>query len=205
MVGVTLIDFISYQAAFGACRAFNGLALAFAYLGTRTATSVTQSAESQTTAPFLHGLLSTRIMFLAGIALLLSIGTTVQAPVIGEYTSEVLHTKLSVLGLMLLAPATLSVLLIIRFGHLADRFGRQVPLIAGLAVAAVCYYELSQTTHPFLAAHLVVIAGLACAVSIPAWGAAALDASELAAAGCCWECWRRYRASAARCARRSAA
>ena len=183
MVGVTLIDFISYQAAFVACLAFNGLALAFAYLGTRTTTSATSGTESQPSAPFLHGLLSTRIMFLAGIALLLSIGTTVQAPVVGEYTSEVLHTKLSVLGLMLLAPATLSVLLIIRFGHLADRFGRQVPLIAGLAVAAVSYYALSQTTHPFLAAHLVVIAGLACAVSIPAWGAAALDASELGSRG----------------------
>ena len=123
------------------------------------------------------------MLLLAGIALLLSIGTTVQAPIVGEYTNDVLNTKLHVLGLMLLAPAALAVVFIVRFGHLADRFGRQVPMIGGLAVAAVCYFALSQTTNPLLAVNLVVLAGLGYAVSIPAWGAAALDATELGGRG----------------------
>ena len=183
MVGVTLIDLISYQAAFIACLGFSGLALSFAYGGTRAAPRPARSAAPRAEGGLLRRLCSMRVLLLAGIALLLSIGTTVQAPVVGVYTSEVLDTKLSVLGLMLLAPATLALLLAVRYGHLADRFGRQVPLIGGLAVAAVCYYALSQTTHPFLAVHLVVLAGLAYAVSIPAWGAAALDASELGGRG----------------------
>ena len=39
MAGVTLIDLISYHAAFAACIAFSGFALAFAYRGARAAGS----------------------------------------------------------------------------------------------------------------------------------------------------------------------
>ena len=62
-------------------------------------------------------------------------------------------------------------------------FGRQVPLIMGLGLAAVSYFLLTQTTNPLLAVNFVVLAGLGCAVSIPAWGAAALDASEAGGRG----------------------
>ena len=124
-----------------------------------------------------------RAGYASGYALLLSTGTTVQAPAVGAYASEVLETKLYVLGFMLLAPAVVAGFLAARYGHLADRFGRQVPLIGGLAVAACCFYALSQTTHPVLAVHLAVLAGLGYAVSIPAWGAAALDASEFGGRG----------------------
>jgi MFS family permease len=123
------------------------------------------------------------VLLLAGIALLLSIGTTVQAPVVGAYSQDVLDTRLYVLGLMLIGPAVVGGLIIARIGHLADRFGRQPPLIGGLAVASVCYFALSQTTNPVIAVHLVVLAGLGYAVSIPAWGAAALDATELGGRG----------------------
>ena len=185
MVGVTLIDLISYHAAFAACLAFSGFALAFAYRGAKAAGAPVEKSGTETSKAngVLRRLLSTRLLLLAGIAFLLSIGTTVQAPIIGQYTTEVLHTKMHVLGLMLLAPAAVALFLIVRFGHLADRFGRQVPLIGGLAVAAVCYYALSQTTNPLLAVNIVVIAGLAYAVSIPAWGAAALDATDLGGRG----------------------
>ncbi len=184
MVGVTLLDLISYQAAFAACLAFSGLALAFAYRGarrSRTRSPARDAAELRT--GIARKLLSPRVLLLAGIALLLSIGTTVQAPIVSDYASDVLHTKLHVLGLMLLAPAALAIVFIVRLGHLADRFGRQIPLICGLGVAALCYFALSQTTNPLLAVHLVVLAGLAYAVSIPAWGAAALDATEFGGRG----------------------
>lgn len=120
---------------------------------------------------------------LAGIALLLSIGTTVQAPVVGAYASEVLDTKLYVLALLMLGPGLVAGFVAVRYGHLADRFGRQVPLIAGLFLAAVSYFALSQTTNPVIAVHFVVLAGLGYAVSIPAWGAAALDATEIGGRG----------------------
>jgi MFS family permease len=65
----------------------------------------------------------------------------------------------------------------------ADRFGRHIPLITGLTVASLCYFLLSQTSNPLLAVNLVVLAGLAYAISIPAWGAAALDATEIGGRG----------------------
>ena len=184
MVGVTLIDLISYQAAFVACLSFSGLALAFAYRGARaTSTANLEKAGSRKATGMWRKLLSVRVLLLAGISLLLSVGSTVQAPVVGDYASDVLNTKLHVLGLMILGPAAVAGFFAVRFGHLADRFGRQLPLIGGLGLAAVCYFALSQTTHPVLAVHLVVLAGLGYAVSIPAWGAAALDASELGGRG----------------------
>ena len=85
----------------------------------------------------------------------LSIGTTVQAPVVSTYSQDVLDTRLYVLGLMLIGPAVVGGIIIARVGHLADRFGRQPPLIAGLAVASICYFALSQTTNPIVAVHLV--------------------------------------------------
>lgn len=185
MVGVTLTDLISYQAAFTACLSFNALALVLAYRGARSATawSASSRAKERSRLSPRRRLLKPGVLLLAGIVLLLSIGTTVQAPVIGAYASEVLRTKLYVLGLMLIGPGLVGAFLAIRCGRLADRFGRQPPLIVGLALAALSYYALSQTTSPLVAVHLVVLAGLAYAVSLPAWGAAALDATELGSRG----------------------
>ncbi|MCI0778049.1 MAG: MFS transporter [Chloroflexi bacterium] len=183
MVGVTLLDVISYQAAFVACLSFSALALALAYRGVRVREQAEQEVQSAPSERFGRGIFSVRVMLLAGIALLLSIGATIQAPVVADYSNEVLHTKIHVLGIMLLAPAVVAGFLLIRFGHIADKFGRQLPLMLGLGLAAVCYYLLSQTSNPLLAANLVVLAGLGYAISIPAWGAAALDATEAGGRG----------------------
>jgi MFS family permease len=184
MAGVTLTDLISYQAAFAACLMFSALALLFAYRGARNdAHTAPRVSEERVGNIDLRSLLSTRLILLAGIALLLSIATTVQAPVVGQYSHDVLRTKMSMLGLMILGPGIVAAYLVIRFRHLADRFGRQPPLIAGLATAAGCYAALSVTSHPLLAVNLVVLAGLAYAISIPAWGAAALDATEFGGRG----------------------
>jgi MFS family permease len=182
MAGVTLTDLISYHAAFAACLGFSALALAFAYRGARTDVVRGPRFELQFRAPD-RRLFSTRVLLLAGIALLLSIATTVQAPAIGDYTHDVLDTKMYILGLMLAAPAAIAFVVLIRCRHLADRFGRQAPLIAGLATTALCYYALSVTSHPLIAVNLVVLAGFAYAISIPAWGAAALDATEFGGRG----------------------
>jgi MFS family permease len=184
MAGVTLLDLISYQAAFAACLAFSGLALFFAFRGARLGDVVNVKAVTTEKLPIdFQSMRSGRVLLLAAIALTLSIGTTVQAPVVGVYARDVLETRMYVLGLMLLAPAAVALVVAVRYGHLSDRLGRHVPLVSGLAVAAVCYYLLSQTHNPLLAVNLVVLAGLAYAISIPAWGAAALDATEFGGRG----------------------
>jgi MFS family permease len=184
IAGVTLTDVISYHAAFAACLGFSAVALFFAYRGARSTSAPVTRAVGQAAAKLpLRALLSRRVLLLAAIALLLSIGTTVQAPVVMQYTHEVLHTKLQVVAIMILAPAAVAAFVLAKLSRISDRFGRQLPLIAGLAVAAVCYYLLSQTHQPLLAVHLVVLAGLAYAITVPAWGAAALDASEFGSRG----------------------
>lgn len=185
MAGVMLADMLSYEATFAACLAFSGLALALAYRGARreSAAAAVAVVEPTNHIPLRTRLMTPGLLMLAGIVLLLSIGTTVQAPAIGAYTSEVLDTKMHVLGLMLLAPGLVAGVIALRCGKLADRFGRQPPMIVGLALAALSYYALSQTSSPVIAVHLVVLAGLAYAVSIPAWGAAVLDATELGSRG----------------------
>lgn len=184
LAGVTLLDAVSYQAAFAACIAATAVALVLAYRGTSPVTSrLEQEAEREDQAGPRRGLFSPGVLLLAAIALLLSVGTTVQLPIIGSYTSEVLHTKMYVLALLLLPPLCVAAFLAVRFGHLADRFGRQAPLIGGLGLAALGYFALSQTTNPLLAMNFVVLAGLGYAVSLPAWGAAALDASGASGRG----------------------
>lgn len=183
MAGVTLLDLISYQAAFAACLTFSALALGFAYRGARVSAPISPKEVAEKLPIDLRAIFSVRLLLLAAIALTLSIGTTVQAPVIGVYTSDVLDTRMHVLGLMIIGPAVVAGVVAVRFGHLADRFGRHIPLIGGLTVASLCYFLLSQTSQPLLAVHLVVLAGLAYAISIPAWGAAALDATEIGGRG----------------------
>jgi MFS family permease len=120
---------------------------------------------------------------LAVIVLFLTLGTSLHTPMIGAYTRDVLEVKMSYMAMLFPVPAVIAGAALWRFGHLTDRFGRQVPLIAGMGVAAMCIFLLTQTTSPFIVVNLVVIAGLAYAISIPAWGAAALDATDVGSRG----------------------
>jgi DHA1 family bicyclomycin/chloramphenicol resistance-like MFS transporter len=123
------------------------------------------------------------IAILAVIVLFLTLGTSLHTPMIGAYTRDVLEVKMSYMAMLFPVPAVIAGAALWRFGHLTDRFGRQVPLIAGMGVAAACIFLLTQTTSPFIVVNLVVLAGLAYAISIPAWGAAALDATDMGSRG----------------------
>lgn len=188
MVGVTLFDFISYGAAFAASLSFNALALVFVARRADVSGSRVR-AVSPATQP---GVERSRacsvtwqpgVLLLGAIVLFLSLGTTVHSPIIGQYVREVLDTEFHRLALLLIAPGAVAAVILLRIGHWADRFGRQVPLIAGLAVAAASIFALTLTRNPYIAVNLVVLAGLAYAVSLPAWGAAALDATDLGSRG----------------------
>jgi len=123
------------------------------------------------------------VIALAVIVLFLTLGTSLQTPMIGAYTRDVLQVKMSFLALLFPGPALLAGIALWKLGHLTDRCGRQVPLIAGLFVASLSIFALTLTTSPFIVVNLVVLAGLAYAVSIPAWGAAALDATDVGSRG----------------------
>ena len=184
LAGVLMVDFVTYGAAFWMCIGFNVLALAVVVRriddsGART----TALAEVTVQHVRAERAWTPGIGMLAVIVLFMTLGTSLHTPMIGAYTRDVLQVKMSYMALLLPAPAIAAGVAMWKFGRLTDRFGRQVPLIAGMLVAAACIFLLTQTRSPFIVANLVVLAGLAYAISIPAWGAAALDATDAGSRG----------------------
>jgi MFS family permease len=183
LAGVLMVDFVTYGAAFWACIAFNMLALLVVVRRIDTPSVGRAPAESQPVRTVAEGAWRPGIAMLAVIVLFLTLGTSLHTPMIGAYTNDVLDVKMSYMALFFPLPALAAGIALWRFGHLTDRLPRQVPLVAGMLVAAMCIFLLTQTRDPFIVANLVVLAGLAYAVSIPAWGAAALDATDVGSRG----------------------
>lgn len=188
VTGVLMVDFVTYGAAFWVCIAFTLLSLAVVMRriddGKRTdivpVTATTDASPERAAAPRAW---TPGVLMLGAIVLFLTLGTSLHTPMIGAYTRDVLEVKMSYMALLFPAPAMIGAVALWYFGRHADRFGRQVPLIAGLFVAALCIFALTLTTNPLIVVNLVVLAGLAYAVSIPAWGAAALDATDVGSRG----------------------
>jgi len=186
LAGVLAVDFVTYGAAFWACIGFNGLALAMVLRSIDApdrAAPVIRTAPAEAQAERDPGAWSPGVAVLAVIVLLLTLGTSMHTPMIGAYTRDVLDVRMSYMAMLFPAPALVAVVLLWKFGHLTDRYGRQVPLVAGLLVAALAIFALTLTRNPIIVAHLVVLAGLAYAISVPAWGAAALDATDAGSRG----------------------
>ena len=184
VVGMLLGDFVSYTAVFLACLALNGLALAVALRPSDAPISIEpKKAAEKLRIGALPKTVKPGILILGGIILFLSLGIAVFTPTVGTYVKEQLHVQMSEMALLLVLPAAVGAFLAFRFARLADRFGRQVPLLVGLAVTALSLFALTLTHSPFIAVNLAVLAGLAYAVSVPAWCAAALDATQVHSRG----------------------
>jgi MFS family permease len=186
LVGVLMVDFVTYGAAFWMCIAFNMLALAVVVRRIdvpKVSEHPAPAAPVEETPVARENSWRPGMAILAVIVLFLTLGTSLHTPMIGAYTRDVLEVKMSYMAMLFPIPAVIAGAALWRFGHLTDRFPRQVPLVAGMGVAALCIFLLTQTTSPFVVVNLVVLAGLAYAISIPAWGAAALDATDVGSRG----------------------
>ncbi len=100
-----------------------------------------------------------------------------------EKRMAVLRVEMSQLAVLFVGPAAVAAVLVWRAGHLADRFGRQRPLMVGLGICALSLYAITQTSSALLVVNLAVLGGLAYAVCVPAWSAAALDAVSIGSRG----------------------
>jgi MFS family permease len=185
LAGVLMVDFVTYGAAFWACIGFNVLALFFALRRGEAPRSdaapfpaLSHAGAKPRPAGWAPGMTT-----LATVVLFMTIGTSLHTPMVGAYTRDVLQVKMSYLALFFPVPAAIAGFVLWKFGHLADHFERHVPMVAGLVVAAACLFALTLTRSPMIAVSLVVLAGLAYAVCVPAWGAAALDATDAGARG----------------------
>jgi MFS family permease len=193
LAGVLLVDFVTYGAAFWSCIAFSGLALVMALrsVGPQTHNVVEQvpaveEAEQGKAAahvPANPAAWAPGMATLAAVVLLLTVGTSLQTPMIGAYTRDVLEVKMSFMAMLLPVPAVIAGIALWRFTRISDRVGRHILLAGGLFVAAISIFALTLTTSPFIAVNFVVLAGVAYAISMPAWGAAALDATDAGSRG----------------------
>lgn len=183
--GTFLVDYISYPAAFIAALSLNSVAFALTarHLPQGWRAPLARAAEAAQVVGRTKGPWTLSIVILASISLFLSLGISFYAPALGAYTSQVLDVEMSKLALMLIFPAVVAGLIVARAGHLSDRFGRQMPLMVGLSVCALSLFALTRTSSSLLAANLAVLAGLAYAVAVPAWSAAAIDAVETGSRG----------------------
>lgn len=184
LVGVLMVDFVTYGAAFWMCIGFSSLALLVVVrrIDAPSHGAVIVPATAPDDAPHASGWTPGMAM-LAAIVVLLTLGTSLHTPMIGAYTRDVLDVKMSYMAMLFPLPALVAGIAFWKFAHLADRYGRQVPLVGGLFVAALCIFGLTQTREPFIVVNLVVLAGLGYAISVPAWGAAALDATDVGSRG----------------------
>jgi DHA1 family multidrug resistance protein-like MFS transporter len=182
-MGVLLVDYVTYGAAFWLCIGFNVLALAMVARHIDRADQAPALVSAADAPPAAQGGWTPGVLVLSVIVLFLTLGTSLHTPMIGAYTHEVLKVKMSHLALLFPGPAAIAGFILWRYTHVADRYSRQVPLVLGLAVAAFSIFALTLTRSPFLVVNLVVLAGLAYAISIPAWGAAALDATDAGSRG----------------------
>lgn len=188
ITGVLMVDFVTYGAAFWVCIAFSLLSLVVVMrrIDDTPRPAIVAVAKAATPTPrdgAAPPAWTPGVLMLGAIVLFLTLGTSLHTPMIGAYTRDVLEVKMSFMAMLLPVPAVIGAVALWYFGRHADRFGRQVPLIAGLFVAALCIFALTLTRNPYIVANLVVLAGLAYAVSIPAWGAAALDATDVGSRG----------------------
>jgi predicted MFS family arabinose efflux permease len=180
IIGVFLGDLVSYTSVFIACLSFNLLALV---VSLRHQPAPVRAATRQETEEVrlsaIRSMLRPGVLILGAIILFLSLGIAVQTPAIGAYTDQVLRVEMHQAAYLLLLPGSVAVVVALKCSHLTDRFGRQLPLMIGLTVTALSLFALTLTRSPFLAVNLAVLAGLAYAVSVPAWCAAAIDATQV--------------------------
>jgi len=115
------------------------------------------------------------LVLLGSIALLLTSSLAFLLPIISLYGSEVLQVDKVTMGLMLVVPGGITALALLPAGHLADRIGRKPPIVAGLALLAVCYAGAPITTNLLVVTAGATCAGLGYALAVPAWNALAMD------------------------------
>jgi len=185
--GVVMVDYVTYGAAFWMCIGFSSLALLFVLRNVphRDHEAHQAIAVEAPDAPSRarEGGWTPSVAMLGVIVLFLTLGTSMHTPMIGAYTQDVLRVKMSHMALFFPLPAAAAAIFMWKMRRSLDAYGRHVPLIGGLFVAALSIFALTLTRNPFIAVNLVVLAGVAYAVSMPAWGAAALDATDAGSRG----------------------
>ena len=126
-----MVDFVTYGAAFWMCIGFSFLALIMVARRVERgdATYETAAESLPIHAAPKNNAWSPGVAVLAVIVLFLTLGTSLHTPMIGAYTHDVLRVKMSYMAMLFPVPGALGGIILWRYGHLTDHYGRQVPLV----------------------------------------------------------------------------
>ncbi len=186
-MGVLLVDYVTYGSVFWLCIGFNAIALVMVARGGCYKAGPCAEKRREQDHP-VHAAADPSAWkpgmgILALVVVFLTLGTSLHTAVIGAYSHDFLHVKMSHMALLFPLPAAAAAYAFWRYTKVADQYKRHVPLMLGLLLAAVCFFGLTLTPNPMIVVTLVVLAGLGCAISLPAWSAAALDATDTGSRG----------------------
>lgn len=180
--GAQIADRLSFDAAFvlaGALLAFAALCTATT---TRTAGSVYADVSHTRTAsrPGLAAALSVLTLdtaLLIALITILSAAVAMLAPDLKPYSAHVLHMRYADFVLLLVPPAALAGALLLPAGWLADRLGRALPALAGLALFALGLGLIAVAHGRGSALFAACCAAVGYVLALPALSALLLDLS----------------------------
>jgi DHA1 family multidrug resistance protein-like MFS transporter len=172
--GNLLLGLTSYHVSFLVCIALVCIVFALVlFLAKETKHATQQSTPTAKTERFAS--LPGELVLLGSVALLLTVSLAFLLPIISLYGSDVLRVDKVTMGLMLAIPGGITALALLPAGLLADRIGRKPPIVAGLALLAICYAGAPATTNLLVVTVGATCAGLGYALAVPAWNALAMD------------------------------
>jgi DHA1 family multidrug resistance protein-like MFS transporter len=171
--GNLLLGLTSYTATFLICIALVFTVFVLVLLLARE----TRVAEEGSLMSAEEGLawVNLELVLLGAIALLLTISLALLLPIISLYGAHVLLVDKLTMGIVLAIPGGITALILLPAGHLADRIGRKPPIVAGLALLAICFGGAPITINLLVVTAGATLAGLGYALAVPAWNALAMD------------------------------
>lgn len=174
ITGNLLLGLTSYRATFLICIALVFLVFVIV-LSLATETKMLRQDGAAGSTEYSLRSVTGELVLLGVIALLLTVSLAFLLPIISLYGAQVLLVDKVTMGIVLAIPGGITALALLPAGHLADRVGRKLPMVAGLALLTVCFGGAPVTTNLVVVTTGATVAGLGYASAVPAWNALAMD------------------------------
>lgn len=183
-VGAVIVDHFSYTAAFGLALLLEigalGLALTTVHRDT-TASASSPAQNSNSGIPVERGVLrsiaNVNAALLIVLIMLVSVAVAMLTPDLKPYSDTILNLPYSTFVLLLVPPALVAALLLLPAGYIADGFGRNLPMLAGLSLFAMGLFLLTLGRNPVYVTLCACLAASGYVLALPALSASLLDLS----------------------------
>jgi len=172
--GNLLLGLTSYRATFHICIALVFLVFVIVLSLARETKMLRQEGVAASLRDSLRSVTG-ELTLLGVVALLLTVSLAFLLPIISLYGAQVLLVDKVTMGTVLAIPGVITALALLPAGHLADRVGRKLPMVAGMALLTVCFGGAPVTTNLVVVTAGATVAGLGYALAVPAWNALAMD------------------------------